>query len=102
VNRADTAIRAGVIDLLKTFATQSALAMQNARLFREVEEKSRNSRCEPAQERVPRQHVARAAHAAQRDHRLFGSLSERMFGEINEKQAEYIGDILQSGQHLCP
>ena len=27
-------------------------------------------------------------------------LSERMFGEINEKQAEYIGDILQSGQHL--
>jgi signal transduction histidine kinase len=27
-------------------------------------------------------------------------LSERMFGEINEKQAEYLGDILQSGQHL--
>src|SRR5262249_60946572 len=27
-------------------------------------------------------------------------LSERMFGEINEKQAEYIGDILQSGHHL--
>jgi signal transduction histidine kinase len=27
-------------------------------------------------------------------------LSERMFGELNEKQAEYIGDILQSGQHL--
>ena len=23
-----------------------------------------------------------------------------MFGEINEKQAEYIGDILESGQHL--
>src|SRR5207249_7866997 len=30
-----------VIDLLKTFATQSALAIQNARLFREIEEKSR-------------------------------------------------------------
>ena len=27
-------------------------------------------------------------------------LSERMFGEINEKQAEYLGDILESGQHL--
>jgi signal transduction histidine kinase len=27
-------------------------------------------------------------------------LSERMFGEINEKQAEYIDDILHSGQHL--
>ena len=29
------------VDLLKTFATQSALAIQNARLFRELEEKSR-------------------------------------------------------------
>ncbi len=30
-----------VIELLKTFATQSALAIQNARLFREIEDKSR-------------------------------------------------------------
>ena len=29
------------VDLLKTFATQSALAIQNARLFRELEDKSR-------------------------------------------------------------
>ena len=27
-------------------------------------------------------------------------LSERMFGEINEKQAEYLDDILESGRHL--
>jgi signal transduction histidine kinase len=27
-------------------------------------------------------------------------LSERMFGDINEKQAEYLADILQSGRHL--
>jgi signal transduction histidine kinase/CheY-like chemotaxis protein len=32
---------ADVVDLLKTFATQSVLAIQNARLFREIEEKSR-------------------------------------------------------------
>ncbi|HKW91815.1 MAG TPA: GAF domain-containing protein [Methylomirabilota bacterium] len=32
---------AEVIDLLKTFASQSALAIQNARLFREIEDKSR-------------------------------------------------------------
>jgi GAF domain-containing protein len=32
------------IDLLRTFATQSALAIQNARLFREIEDKSRSSR----------------------------------------------------------
>jgi GAF domain-containing protein/DNA-binding response OmpR family regulator len=30
-----------VIDLLKTFASQSAVAIQNARLFREIEDKSR-------------------------------------------------------------
>ena len=29
------------IELLQTFATQSALAIQNARLFREIEDKSR-------------------------------------------------------------
>src|SRR5262249_10070680 len=27
-------------------------------------------------------------------------LSDRMFGELNEKQAEYVGDIHASGQHL--
>ncbi len=27
-------------------------------------------------------------------------LAEGMFGEINEKQTEYLGDILESGQHL--
>src|SRR5215472_12986734 len=30
-----------VVNLLQTFATQSVLAIQNARLFREIEEKSR-------------------------------------------------------------
>ena len=33
--------RAEVVELLKTFATQSVLAIQNARLFREIEDKSR-------------------------------------------------------------
>ena len=64
-------IPAEVVDLLKTFATQSALAIQNARLFREIEDKSRQLEvAEPAQDRVPRQHEPRAAHAAERHHRL--------------------------------
>ena len=33
--------RESTVDLLKTFAAQSVLAIQNARLFREIEEKSR-------------------------------------------------------------
>ena len=33
--------RPEVVELLKTFATQSVLAIQNARLFREIEDKSR-------------------------------------------------------------
>ncbi len=90
-----------VIELLKTFATQSALAIQNARLFREIEEKSQ-------QLEVASQH--KSEFLANMSHELrtplnaiigFSEvLSERMFGEINEKQAEYIGDILESGQHL--
>ena len=33
--------RPEVVNLLQTFATQSVLAIQNARLFREIEDKSR-------------------------------------------------------------
>ena len=53
-----------------------------------------------AQVGVPGQHVARAAHAAERDHRLLGGLSEQMFGEVNDKQMEYLKDIHSSGRHL--
>ena len=90
-----------VIDLLKTFASQSALAIQNARLFREIEDKSR-------QLEVASQH--KSEFLANMSHELrtplnaiigFSEvLSERMFGEVNDKQAEYLADILESGRHL--
>ena len=90
-----------VIELLKTFATQSALAIQNARLFREVEVKSRE--LETAS-RHKSEFLANMSHELRTPlNAIIGFsevLSERMFGELNEKQAEYIGDILQSGQHL--
>jgi signal transduction histidine kinase len=89
------------IDLLQTFATQSALAVQNARLFREIEDKSR-------QLEVASQH--KSEFLANMSHELrtplnaiigFSEvLSERMFGELNEKQEEYLKDIHASGQHL--
>jgi GAF domain-containing protein len=89
------------IDLLRTFATQSALAIQNARLFREIEDKSR-------QLEVASQH--KSEFLANMSHELrtplnaiigFSEvLTERMFGELNEKQEEYLKDIYASGQHL--
>ena len=92
---------AQTIDLLKTFATQSALAIQNARLFREIEVKSR-------QLEIASQH--KSEFLANMSHELrtplnaiigFSEvLSERLFGDMNEKQAEYVRDITESGRHL--
>jgi signal transduction histidine kinase len=89
------------VALLQTFATQSALAIQNARLFREIEDKSR-------QLEVASQH--KSEFLANMSHELrtplnaiigFSEvLAEKMFGELNEKQEEYSKDIHASGQHL--
>jgi len=90
-----------VIELLTTFATQSALAIQNARLFRELADKGH-------QLEVASHH--KSEFLANMSHELrtplnaiigFSEvLSERMFGDLNEKQAEYLKDIYASGQHL--
>ena len=90
-----------VIELLKTFASQSALAIQNARLFREIEVKSRE--LETAS-RHKSEFLANMSHELRTPlNAIIGFsevLAERMFGEINDKQAEYLGDILESGRHL--
>jgi two-component system, NtrC family, sensor kinase len=90
-----------VVEILRTFATQSALAIQNARLFREVEIKGRELE-------VASQH--KSEFLASMSHELRTPLNaiigfsdvllEGMFGETNEKQTEYLRDILASGQHL--
>jgi signal transduction histidine kinase len=89
------------VQLLTTFATQSALAIQNARLFLEIEDKSR-------QLEIASQH--KSEFLANMSHELrtplnavigFSEvLTERMFGELNEKQDEYVKDIYASGTHL--
>jgi len=89
------------VALLQTFASQSALAIQNARLFREIEDKSR-------QLEVASQH--KSEFLANMSHELrtplnaiigFSEvLTDRMFGELNEKQEEYLKDIYASGTHL--
>jgi signal transduction histidine kinase len=93
--------RPEVIELLKTFATQSVLAIQNARLFREIEDKSRQIE---AANRHKSEFLANMSHELRTPlNAIIGFsevLKERMFGELNEKQAEYTDDILTSGQHL--
>jgi signal transduction histidine kinase len=90
-----------IVELLKTFAAQSALAIQNARLFREIEDKSRQ--LETAS-RHKSEFLANMSHELRTPlNAIIGFsevLSERMFGEVNEKQSEYLGDILESGRHL--
>jgi GAF domain-containing protein len=93
--------RPEVIELLKTFATQSVLAIQNARLFREIEDKSRQIE---AANRHKSEFLANMSHELRTPlNAIIGFsevLGERMFGELNEKQAEYTDDILTSGRHL--
>jgi signal transduction histidine kinase len=95
------AFAADIVDLLKTFATQSSLAIQNARLFREIAQKSRELE-------VASQH--KSEFLANMSHELRTPLNaiigfsdvllQGMFGEMSDKQTEYLQDILASGQHL--
>jgi len=90
-----------IVNLLRTFATQSVLAIQNARLFREIEDKGRQLE---AANRHKSEFLANMSHELRTPlNAIIGFsevLGERMFGELNEKQAEYTDDILSSGRHL--
>jgi signal transduction histidine kinase/DNA-binding response OmpR family regulator len=90
-----------IYDLLATFAGQSALALINAQLYRQLEEKS-------AALEVASQH--KSEFLASMSHELRTPLNaiigfsevllERMFGELNERQDDYLRDIWSSGKHL--
>jgi signal transduction histidine kinase len=90
-----------VIDVLKSFATQSALAIQNARLFREIADKSAQLE---AASRHKSEFLANMSHELRTPlNAIIGFseiLAEKMFGDVNEKQTEYLQDILESGRHL--
>jgi signal transduction histidine kinase/ActR/RegA family two-component response regulator len=90
-----------VKEFMETFASQSALAVFNARVFSELERKT-------AELQVASQH--KSDFLASMSHELRTPLNavigfsevllERMFGDLNERQEEYLRDILNSGKHL--
>src|SRR6185295_1384349 len=92
---------ADTVELLRTFATQSALAIQNARLFHEIADKSRQLE---AASRHKSEFLANMSHELRTPlNAVIGFsevLGEGMFGELNAKQAEYVRDIMDSGRHL--
>ncbi|HEY5636075.1 MAG TPA: ATP-binding protein [Burkholderiales bacterium] len=89
------------VALLRTFADQAVIAIQNVRLFHEIEEKSH-------QLEVANQHksefLANMSHELRTPlNAIIGfseALDERYFGELTDKQAEYVKDIHASGRHL--
>jgi signal transduction histidine kinase/CheY-like chemotaxis protein len=90
-----------VKELLQTFASQSALAIVNARLFTELQTKTKE--LEIASHHKS-EFLASMSHELRTPLNAVIGFSEvlldRMFGEINERQDEYLRDIWNSGRHL--
>ena len=90
-----------LIGVLETFAAHSTLAIQNARLFHELEQKSRELE---AASRHKSEFLANMSHELRTPlNAIIGFseiLQEQMFGELNAKQADYMRDIYSSGLHL--
>lgn len=89
------------VRLVETFADQAVIAIQNARLFREIENKGRELE---VANRHKSEFLANMSHELRTPlNAIIGFsevLTERMFGEVNDKQMEYLQDIHSSGQHL--
>jgi signal transduction histidine kinase len=87
--------------MLETFATQSALAILNARLFRDLD----RSRAElEIASRHKSEFLASMSHELRTPLNAVIGFSEvlldQLFGEVNDRQAEYLRDIWNSGRHL--
>jgi signal transduction histidine kinase/CheY-like chemotaxis protein len=88
-------------ELLETVASQSAVAIHNARVFSELQERSHQ--LEVASDHKS-QFLASMSHELRTPlNAVIGFsdvLLERMFGDLNDRQEEYVRDIRDSGRHL--
>jgi len=89
------------VDLLKTFATQSALAIQNARLFREIAEKGRQLE-EASQHKS--QFLASMSHELRTPLNAILGFNEmildEVYGELSPDVKAPLENIQASGKHL--
>jgi signal transduction histidine kinase/DNA-binding response OmpR family regulator len=88
-------------DVLAAFASQSAVALINARLYQQLERQS----LELAEaSRHKSEFLASMSHELRTPlNAVIGFsevLLERMFGELNERQEDYLKDIHSAGRHL--
>ena len=90
-----------VVELLQTFAAQSTLAIQNARLFREIEQKSRELE---VASRHKSQFLANMSHELRTPLNAILGYTElivdRIYGEVPDKISEVLDRVQKSGRHL--
>ena len=89
------------IALVQTFAHQVVIAIETTRLCEALQEKSRQLE---AASRHKSQFLANMSHELRTPLNSIigfsGVLAEQMFGQLNDRQSEYVRDIQTSGQYL--
>jgi len=101
IRKAPGPFAAEVVDLLKTFATQSALAIQNARLFRELAEKGRQLE---VASRHKSNFLASMSHELRTPLNAILGFNEMMldglYGELPTDLKDPLDETQKSGKHL--
>src|SRR5215510_10534505 len=97
------------IELLKTFADQAVIAIENVRLFREIQEKSRQ--LESANERLKELDQLKSDFVSNVSHELRTPLTaikgavdlllREVPGPLNENQTHYLSRVRSNTQHLA-